>query len=336
MNLKNRQRVLLGLLILLLVFGIFSVIYSLINHEFDAITYLSGCSTFVIALLTVVYVLTISKQLDIMAGQLEEMKRDHELQNQPLPWIYLVKVFVEMPRFFFSPPALPVNQYNAQSRYRVKFTLKNIGRFPGVCIDVSSRIAIPQGDKYSYLGTTSVRIDTLEEKQIYPYDKKSQDSFLFTKDHEGALLKALRENDLQKYPHLLFRVLYKNVLGGCFALYNEYRLYPENSEQDLILKNWLSQITSFRIQYKKELDSLNTLRNSNSDRWEELFVQVKTQFADSLNGEDIKLRPWPIPGTFRVKPISSEEYVQAIANISYGILLPSTVVGCPAIDKINK
>jgi hypothetical protein len=265
-----------------------------------------------------------------MARQLDETKRDRELQNQPLPWVSQIEVLIEKPRFFYSPPD---KSYQAMSRYGVNFALKNIGNHPAVCTDVTSRIEIPQEDKALYLDAVSVSVETLEEKQKYPYEKEHKKGFLFADDAEGKMLKALRENDLGKYPRLRFRILYRNVLGGCFVLYNEYLLCPETPEQDSILKNWLSQITSFPIHFKKDLDSLKELKGLKDKRWEELFDRVKAQFADSLNGEDIKLFTWSIPGTFMVRTLSNEEYLKAIKNISYGRIMHPQMIVCPAIDN---
>jgi len=154
----------------------------------------------------------------------------------------------------------------------------------------------------------SVKVDTLEGKQTYPYGNKFKERF-FATDSDGALLETLIENNLQKYSYLLFRVLYKNILSGCFALYNAYLLYLGSAEQNSTIKNWLSQITLFFIQYKNELDSLSTLKDSNCKRWKKLFEQVKVQFVDTLmGGENIRLHPWPLSRHFfRIESVSNGE-----------------------------
>ena len=159
------------------------------------------------------------------------------------------------------------------------------------------------------LDAISVRVDTLEGKQTYPYGDKFKERFLFATDSDGALLETLIENNLQKYSYLLFRVLYKNILSGCFALYNAYLLYLGSAEQNSTIKNWLSQITLFFIQYKNELDSLSTLKDSNCKRWKKLFEQVKVQFVDTLmGGENIRLHPCPLSRHFfRIESVSNGE-----------------------------
>ena len=87
MVLNKVEKKLLIILYILVLFGIFIFIYSLVNPEIDAILYISGFSTFIIAILTILYVHTNSNQLNIMKLQLDEMMNDRILQNQPLPWI---------------------------------------------------------------------------------------------------------------------------------------------------------------------------------------------------------------------------------------------------------
>ncbi len=144
MKIKNSQKILLGFFILIAALGIYFFIRSLASPTADFISSLSGASTFILALLTLAYVYITSKQLDVMAQQLNETKRDRELQNQPLPWINKVEICIEKPRVFYSPPEK--NPYRTLARYFVYFNIKNAGSFPAISIDITASIMIPHNN----------------------------------------------------------------------------------------------------------------------------------------------------------------------------------------------
>lgn len=319
MSTMRFRRGLIGVLILLLALGVFSIVYSVINPERDIMNYISGSATFVIALLTIVYVYVTSKQLEIMSGQLNEMKVERQVQSQPLPWLYGISFKMDKPRFFYSPPG---DSYTGQSRYWVNYKVKNVGTSPAVCVDVSARMEV-LGDESMNLESTAENISTMEEKQIFPDDVSEDASFLFSGDSKGAVISALRENDVRKYPIVHCRVLYRNILGGCFVALCDYRIYPkdEDSEQDSVLSNWLSEITAFNIKYKDDLEELKRLRKANREKWDEVFDGVKSRFAESVKGEGIDMESWPIPGSFKVKSISEEDYAIIIGDVHYGTRL---------------
>jgi len=293
MNSKIRQGILICLLMLLLLFGPILAIYSIINPNFNMIELLSAGSTYAVALLTVAYVLTTSKQLDVMANQLEEAKRDRELQNQPLPLIYEVKMLLEKPDFYYTPPSHPKDPYSAKSRYIVEFNLKNIGNFPALCVDISAQIIVPKNNDVIRLNASaSLRIDALEPSQIIKYDVTSEEGLLFSGDDDYSVLNALIETELEKYPQLLLKVYYRNLLGGCFIVSNVYALYPEE-DNDPVLKNWITQISSFSIQYKNELNTLKRIEGTNQEQWTELFDKLNEILKKSLTDKEIMLNPEP-------------------------------------------
>jgi hypothetical protein len=334
MNLNFRQLSLSLVLIVLLAFGVFSLINYFENPELDAITLLSGGSTYVIALLTIIYVMTTSRQLDVMGRQLDEMKRDRELQHQPLPWISQTKIRIEKPQLYHSPSK--PGKYNVQARYNVDITLKNIGNCPSVNIDASARIAIPMEKNVKYFDSVSESLHVLEEKREYPSSEYESLSFLFADDEEGLFFHALTETSLKKYPILMLRILYRNILGACFGVYNDYLVYlAKRPEHDVIISEWLSGMKSFPIKYKKELKSLMELEKSNLEKWDELFNILKKNFSKSLKDEDVNISAWSIPDSFEIQNISENEYTKFISDISYGSVLPD-LTEPPCLEKINK
>ncbi len=173
---------------------------------------------------------------------------------------------------------------------------------------------------------TSIRIETLEEKQSYPFGDESDDDFMFTGDLNGNFIKALRENNIKLLPKLHIQTLYKNIIGGCFIIKNTYRIYPKDEEQDTVLSNWLAQITSFPIKYKKDLDRLITDRKLNSDEKDVIYSKMEEDFKNSILGDDdIKKNDvcaWALPGASEIHPITEEEYNKYLKDSKYGVRLP--------------
>lgn len=308
---KNIKKLLILILIVLLfLLGAFTFI-SYRNPKFEFITYLSGSSTFIVAILTILYVLTTSKQLDIMTNQLKEMKKDRELQSQPLPYIENIKIESEKPRFFYCPPT---DEYSFQSRYKLRAEVNNLSDSPAICIDVLAYISIPTINDKLQLETVWHRIDVLGGK--CKTSKRDAIDLLYSNDFEGKFFEALRSERAKTYPHLYIKCLYRNVSGGCFTYENEYYIKPNINKEDII-KGWHTEIASFAPKYKEKLSDLKSLHKVNAEKWKELFDEVKDEVACGLTDDVVELGVVAIPGKFNIMSIEVSEYEQAIKNNSY-------------------
>ncbi len=331
---KNiRKWILIGLFALILILGIFSVIYSAINPDNDLMTYISGSATFVIALLTILYVYVTSGQLDVMSAQLNEMRVERQVQSQPLPWIKKVVLEIEKPRLFYTPPD---NSHVVLSRCYVKVELINAGTSPAVCVDVSANIRIRKGEEDVNLSSTSLNIPALERGQGWPHRKNQKDWFLFTEEGD-KLINSLLSGKVLEYPLITLKATYKNILGGCFVACYEYRIFPVLVEKDVsvesaenesveekievngILTNWLSVVSTFKIKYRAELQELVQLKEKKSDKWDELFDKTKKRVAESVPEEDLVLDTELLPGSFYVNNIDEDEYRKLTKDIKYGL-----------------
>ncbi len=328
MERKSRQTIFISIFALLMILGLFSVIYSAIDEEHDVMQYLAGSATFVIALLTITYVYITSRQLDVMTEQLNQIKVDRELQSQPLPWISSIDVVLERPRFYFSPPE---DEYAVLSRYFVNFRLKNIGACPAVCVNIMGRMVVPRDGEDICFYSVASSIPALEEKEEYP-SKGKEEGFHFADDNNGYLIEALREGDITKYPLVECRIIYRNILGGCFTLRNKYRVYPEKEFKDRVVKNWLGVVRAHSVKYKKEIDVLKKMADKDEKKWDKGFESLKAVVDKSILGKDIKIVPWPIPGEFKVDAISQGEYDKIASELSYGVHLAGSEV-CWAIES---
>jgi hypothetical protein len=311
---QSLKRFFLLMAILLVVVAISLLVLAVYMPNFKAIENLAGFSTFVIAFLTVIYVYTTNRQLQVMSQQIDEMKLDRELQNQPLPWVESIAFECEKPRLYYSPPT---DEHKVLSRYNCNIKLKNIGLCPAVSLNLIAEIYVKRDSEPLCLKAAALYIDTLEEKEVYPSNEKTKDGFLFAEDNDAELLRRLLESDISNYPVLNLSIAYKNVIGASFVLNKVYFLYPSDDSIDDI-KLWIKEITSFDVEFKETLHTLKKLHKSNSDKWDEIFDETKESINKKFDREALHLEPTSIPSAFRVIPISETEYTKLCSKVGYG------------------
>jgi len=315
------KRTLKIILTSLLVSLVVLVIINFIIKEFDIVTYLTGISSFVIAILTVFYVLTTSNQLDVMSNQLIEMKKDRELQNQPLPWLENIFLEIEAPRLYYSPPE---KRHSFISRYNVFLDLENLSDCPAISIDISSKLIFKKADNQDVLTSTFERVDTLAGNQKYPKnDKDKKIDFLFPGDNSCDLFTILR--DSIETPLLKIDITYRNILGACFLIENEYQLFQHEDDEDIINK-WHTDIVSFPTKEKEKIEKLVQLKKSNDSQWDKLFASIKSSYK--YKQAKVTLKAYSLSGSFKIKTLSIEDYEERIKNIYYSRRLKSIDRGC--------
>jgi hypothetical protein len=274
------------------------------------------------------------RQLDVMSNQLEESKRDREFQNQPLPWAHQIKLYVEKPRLFYSPSSENnIWVYDYLPRCKVEYKFKNIGASPSINTDILAKIVVKQPEsEFLTLESNAVRIGVMEPGMVYPSNDVMPSgahisSMLSAKKSDeknnSAFLSAARERSTAELPRLSIKVLYKNVLGGCFVINNKFFVHIMNTEQDAIIAKWITSIMSFRINYKNEIDSLERLKSDDAKR-RTLFDELKEKL-NSIPGEDrIELVLRPIDQAFNVEIISIDKYNEFTNELTFARPLTPT------------
>lgn len=331
MNTKHTDFALWACFVVLLLMGVAASIYNEFNPSFKGLTLLSGFATYIIALLTVVYVITTRGQLRIMNRQLSEMTRDRELQAQPLPWPIEVRVYSERPKLFTGPdhPNRPITLI----RHHAEAKLRNLGANTAISVDISAHLEIPGDNEPTRWSCASCRAEVIEDKHEYPDKKGEKNSFLFPMDKDALVLTRLLSDQVGELPLLHLVIHYRNILGAYFRLRRYYRIYPQKETQDTV-KTWLERVHNLPIRHKETFDLLEQMNANHDSRANALFEELKNKCKDSIDEERVEYDLWSIPGTGDVTNISAEEYEKEVATIGYGMRIDGRYK-CPAARKKN-
>ena len=305
--------------ILLVVFGT-CVFLAIKNDNFGIVNYISVTSSFSVALLTVIYVYASTKQMHVMKLQLDEMKREHMLNTQPILILDHPQLIIEAPRFFYSPPN---DSFSFQSRYFFVAELVNASIDPGIVINVLAKVVIPSKNEEIVLNSINERFSISEKES----PKKTR--FLFARDLNCALINAIRENKIIKIDTEIY---YQNTSGACFSTANSYcidytgfmRQAPTDEDQkgepiDVldVLRDWHTSIVQAPIKYKEKLQDLRRIVKDKSQRneYQQMFNQVKEDFLSMYTPKDnLRGMLYEEKNAFVMKTISKEDFEQAIDN----------------------
>lgn len=319
---KNLTTILLVILVLLLAIGIFVVVYRLFSPRFNAVAYLSAASTFAIALLTIGYVITTKRQLDVMDNQLREMKRQTAFQRQPYPRLQDLGFKIQKPVFTYYPPK---DDFVVLTRYSLGFNLENIGESPAIGITVMGRLLVGKDKELeSFPPNSEVAIEALAQGGKWK-EAIEGDDIRFFSDKEAAVMIALMERDPRLCPQLCMMVMYRNTLGGAFSVHSHYLLMPKEKEQYDVLNNWQKNVNSFGTEYKHEVESIRRKKGQGDNSWRDDGEKVAEDFAKECIGEEaIEIKAILKPGSTEVILMESEalDTYLALAGRGYGTPLP--------------
>lgn len=284
--------------------------YSFFNPNFSFVNTISSISSFFVAILTVVYVYTTSKQMDYMRQQLNQMQNDHRMSEQPIIDFETLQFELERPRLFYTPPE---DKYSYSSRYYLTLKIRNASTYPALFVDISAELLIKEKNQELSIGAVSRRVNLVAANTT-----SDSIGILFTADN-NKLLSSLRSYTTSGLPKLHIKACYKSLSGANYLLEHTYLL--DVSEDDIdnfeILKNWHTTIVAAPIEEK---ETLTLLKNSQSKTTRQtLFDDAKKRFDQKLLGNNsLPVNLVEIPQNFMLKNISDNEYVEEMNSHQYG------------------
>lgn len=299
------------LIVILFLSGVLSYFLVPTQSLTDFLTFMAGFSTIILAILTGIYVITTTRQLDVMKKQLNEMEYSRSLQTQPLPIIKNIKCTMENPKVFWEPPDKKIV---VVKKIKIKGQIINIGVGSAVSVDIIPKI-ICEYPNSNILLSTSKRLDFLEENLPTDYEE------IFNED-KGKIIEVFLERDISSFPVLELTIHYKNVLGGFFKALYRYRIFPYKKDFG-ILKTWLKNMKMFEVDFSESLEEYDSLVKVNIDKATEIYDKIESKFNENAGTSELDFILNPIPSSFFVKPLTEREYYSEIEKekIWYGTFL---------------
>lgn len=309
MGTKKINGILIVVSLALVVAFVGCLVYSFFNPDFSFVDTISAVSSFFVAILTVITVYTTSKQMDFMKQQLDQMRDEQRLSEQPVLDIVMKRFEVERPRFYRSPLG-----YSFQSRYFFFLQINNLSAFPAIFADVSAELIVKKGKKEKVFGAVSNRINVIAANTT----SKELD-IMFATDDSCEILSALRSMSTSTLPKLRLVITYKSLSGANYVLEHTYLLdiREDTEEQNIILKNWHTSITSAPIEEKETLETLKRLESV--EKQDELFDLMKKAFDEKLTGgEKLDVDMVEIPQRFSISCVADEVFSEIMEKHQYG------------------
>lgn len=316
----------------ILIILVFAIIVAVIGRQWfptlEIIPFIGVASTLAIALLTVAYVIVTSRQLLVMENQLAEMAKSRQLDAQPLPVLLVNKVFLEKPHFYYSPPD---NEYSAQTRLFVEFKIINQGTHPTVNLIVNANPVFKINDKPTTLGGDSDHVSILGPGMSYP-SQQDQTAFLMFNDLRiNELVSILRDKEYRNPPYISIKISHKNLLGACFANTWIFQFMLKDQKDFPTAINWQSRLTSFKVEYKDEIQKLEKIREKDEENWSKLLHSLRDKFKETLQGGDkLELASTEISTSFSSEVISPHQYELEKNKGIFGRPIPTWITQCVA------
>lgn len=303
MNSKRIKVVVFTIIIILFVVFVGALIFSLKDPTINFFSTVSGLSSFFVALLTALYVYTTSKQIEVANEQLEEMRQERAMHEQPLLVLIDDQFQIERPRFFYSPPE---DEYSFLSRYEFSGNVYNCSSYPAVGADISAEILVKKDDRLYALKTVTRRLNIIQPNE------KALFSVGFSGDDVTQLFESLRNSHADLLPRIRTTILYRNLCGGYFeSIKYEYIVPFEDDIETLIL--WHSRIHSAYIEEQEHISILEKMPHNTE--WNTHFNSVKDVFNSSLGDRDnIDLECIEIPEKFSLNSISKQQFDEKTKN----------------------
>lgn len=320
MESKKINKILVAVSIVLIVAFVVCALYAFFVPFTSFTEIISAISSFFVAGLTIIYVYTTSKQMDFMKQQLEQMRDEQRMREQPVIDISTSEFVIERPRLFCSP----YDGYSFQARYYFNFNASNISEYPAVFVDVSAQLIVVEDKQELYLPAASERLNIVPARS-----ESEQAHILFAGDIENRVLTALRSNSIQTLPKLKKIITYKSLSGANYVIEHLYHLDHDNEE---IIKNWHATIVASPIEEAKNITLLKSSKIQ-SER-DEIFEEIQVRFNEKLLGEEnLKIKMVEIPNAFSFNTIPDEDFNNIMEKHHYGRYVGSAASKCEATKK---
>jgi len=293
---------------LIIIVGLYLFYYftPLEMHTFPTIIgYISSLSSVIMVL---VYLLTNSRQLEIMNKQLDEMQSSRNLQYQPLIILDDCEVQLQAPRYY-SGPKTEFKKMELITRLFFRGSVANIGNSPAISIVFIPKISrITENEVL--IKSIGRRVECLSLKE----DVSEVISFPFL-DYDNVIIEYLLE---RTHFTMESSILYKNALGQPFKQNIAYNIGlwepgPDKLEQiekgREFVKSSIKIIKTIEIDYGDKIEDYETLTKINKrEEASEIIKELNEKIISKIGGDEINMFIDIVTGSFKVLAITESEY----------------------------
>jgi hypothetical protein len=163
-----------------------------------------------VALIGVVYALYLQQR------QLHEMRRSVELQQQPVVAITASEFRIDRPSVFASPEN---RSCSALSRFHCHISLANVSEMPAINLVVNASLVIPIEGKREVLKSIGDHFPL-----VTSVEPVKEEIMLVPDEAYTTLFEALRRKDAFALPYVAVELVYRNLMGACFAVRQAYHV----------------------------------------------------------------------------------------------------------------
>lgn len=259
-------------------------------------------SSLVIVLLTSLYVMTTIDQTSSMVKQLDEMRCDRKMQQQPLLMPKVDKFIIDAPRLFFTPPN---KEYKFATRCRADIKIEKLSTIPVINVQVRCTLYTEKNGMKQVEWESCNAFDTIENSI------ESAKDMLLQVPHPDDFFNAIRSSST---PFLDVEVIYNNIMGAHFMVVKKFALYQSSDDNESIT-NWHSDLVCFETKEKENITHLYRLLEDGKDT-DDLFNSLKDKYRYDIN--EISLYADYIPGHINASLIDDEKYNELTKTFFYG------------------
>lgn len=300
----SRDRIIALTIPILYLIGIVSFFGLISGQSMTVANFIGYASSLSTVIMVLVYVLTTSRQLQVMHRQLEEIKYSRNVQSQPLIFLEGEKLALQLPRYYVGPQD-DFMSMRVLCRLSFMATVRNIGNGPAISIDfIPSLAENRQGKTSTLVESTGERIECISLRE----GDQQRISFLFIDRNHEVVASLLERNPVRLHAIMLF----KNALGMTYKEEMEYiaEVDTRNKEDMEILKKSLKILKTADIDFSDYIRKFESLKRANQkDEAKMVFDDVKAKMKNMLESkEKLFIHVHISPGSFSVNPIAQPDY----------------------------
>lgn len=300
--------------VVLLLACIFLVITVILYEIFPAsivasfASFLSATGTLGILILTAFYVVFTNRQIT-------ELKKQRELNLQPLPNIRITEAAISRPRLTASPSDGSVG--TAINIY-FKCAIENVGNAAAVMVDTIFQFTGTALDRhYDEFWARRFHVIKESEKFYFIEDLMEKSPELLNAINKSLFAEGCpRKGFFSIMVHI--KILYRNILGTPFLLTLD-NVVRVDQKYKKTLASWIGIMETFESEFATKLSTYKAVFQRSPEDADELYEELKAILRGKFTEDVMPIEVLPWSASFNVKPLESNELAELEKKIHHSL-----------------